>query len=240
YDERTITAISGSTVTLSSPLTYDHPVVNGTWHAEVLNLSRNVKIHGSSTGRTHIAFTMTTQPQTVRNVEIYNTGPRKDKNGHGVPDITAGRYGLPIHHAGDASRGSLFENVVVRNSGSHAFVAHDSHGVTFRNTISHNTYEDAYWWDAGDGNNTNDVLIDHAVASKVLHRGLLVNDDQDGPPRTAGFRLGNGNGNTLINSVAIGVTGGQLVASQTSGFKWPENTIDSVWTFNHNVAHNNG
>src|SRR5262249_56548326 len=105
-----------------------------------LNLSRNVKIHGSSTGRTHIAFTVTTQPQTVRNVEIYNTGPRKDRNGDGVPDIVAGRYGLHIHHAGDASRGSLFENVVVRNSGSHAFVAPDSHVVPCRNTIPHNTH----------------------------------------------------------------------------------------------------
>src|SRR5262245_59675004 len=80
YDDRTITAVSGNTITLNAALTYDHPVVNNTWYAEVLNLSRNVKIHGASStsGRSHIMFTEITQPQELRNIEIYNMGPRKD------------------------------------------------------------------------------------------------------------------------------------------------------------------
>ena len=87
---------------------------------------------------------------------------------------------------------------------------------------------------------TNDVLYDLAVASKIRHSGSVVNAEPDGGKRTAGFWLGTGNGNTVINSVAVGVEGRQHVSSQTSGFLWPEATGDSIWTFNHNVSHNNG
>jgi hypothetical protein len=242
YDDRTITAISGNTITISSttPLTYDHPVVNGTWYAEVLNLSRNVKIHGASStsGRSHIMFTEVTQPQEIRNVEAYHLGPRKDRNGDNQDDLIPGRYPLHFHHAHDGLRGSLIENVVVRNSGNHAFVTHSSHGMTFRGTIAHNVFEDPYWWDpdteTSEGNGTNDTLYDRAVASKVFHRGMYLGTPTVDTFRTSGFRLGQGQRNAVINSVAVGMQGDL----QGSGFQWPERTGEFVWTFRGNVAHN--
>ncbi|HZN37075.1 MAG TPA: G8 domain-containing protein [Pirellulaceae bacterium] len=242
YDDRNITAISGNTITISAtnPLTYDHPVVNDTWYAEVLNLSRNVKIHGtsSSSGRSHIMFTEITQPQELRNVEIYHMGPRKHRNGDSQDDLIPGRYPLHFHHAGDGTRGSLIENVVVRNSGNHSFVTHASHGMTFRGTIAHNVFEDAYWWDpdtdTSEGNGTNDTLYDHAVASKVFHRGMYLGTPTVDTFRTSGFRLGQGQRNSVINSVAVGMQGDL----QGSGFQWPERTGEFVWTFQGNVAHN--
>jgi hypothetical protein len=36
--------------------------------------------------------------------------------------------------------------VVVRNADSHVFVPHASHVVTFERCISHNAFENAYWW----------------------------------------------------------------------------------------------
>src|SRR5258708_24804180 len=95
---------------------------------------------------------------------------------------------------GEGSRGSVIDGSVGRECGSHAFVTHVSNGVTYRNCITHDTFEDAYWWDRSDrsgigGPPTDDVLYDRCVAS-------LVRTD---PPfrgfRLAGFFLGAGTGN---------------------------------------------
>jgi hypothetical protein len=64
---------------------------------------------------------------------------------------------------------------VIRDCGSHAFVPHQSHGVTFRKCISHNTVDDPYWYhQRPDGPYslappTNDALYDRCVASFVQH-----------------------------------------------------------------------
>jgi hypothetical protein len=140
-----------------------------------------------------------------------------------------GRYGVHFHEVGDGSRGSQVVGTVVRDAGNHAFVAHASHGVRFRQTISYNTEGDAYWWDPGP--DTDDVLYDFAVAALVKAAG-------DGPDkfRLCGFRMMQGNGNTARNSVAVGVQG----STTSAGFHWPEEgDPHAEWTFKGNVAHNN-
>jgi hypothetical protein len=220
-----------------------------TYRAEVLNLTRNVVIEGSPpavelpraaganpSGRAHV-FIRSTQPQTLRYATIRYMGPRKFDSATGVSTDVVGRYGLHFHHAFDGSRGSLVEGVVVRDAGSHAFAAHQSHGITFRDTISHNTFEDAYWWDGRLGPPTNerfgertdDTTYQRAVAA------LVRSDNNQSQYRLAGFVMGQGTGNAVRDSVAVGVQG----LGNSSGFLWREGDLDFVWTFTNNLAHNN-
>lgn len=254
FEERTISQIEGDAVRLDRPLSHDHPEVQNPFNddvytAEVLNVTRNVKIAGvgdhtpsfqpDQNGRAHVIFLATTQPQTVKYVELNHLGPRRT-NGEYTEGVK-GRYPLHFHHAGDGARGSTIEGVVAQRSGNRGFVPHASHGITLRSTIAYDVFESPYWWDQPDResgiadylnvNNTDDLLIDHAVAA-------LVKVD---PPfrgyRLSGFVLTRGKDHSLTirDSVAVGVKGNV----DASGFKWPEHG-QAIWNFNGgNIAHNN-
>jgi hypothetical protein len=243
FEVRTVTAADGATMRLDAPLAHDHPAVNNPFSsavhtAEVMNLSRNVRIEGtgngsasfqpSDNGRAHI-FILSTVPQSVRYAELVLLGPRgpdeRDPT-HGV----LGRYPLHFHHNGDTSRGSLVEGVVVRQSGNRAFVPHASHGITFRDTIAYDVWEDPYWWDERTPNQTHDTVFDHAIAAAVQddpdHRGYTL----------SGFVLGEGRDNSITDSVAVGIR------NKGSGFQWPSGANGAefnVWRFEDNIAHNN-
>jgi G8 domain-containing protein len=234
YDTATISAISGRTITLSVATTYAHPAVPVTpdkiLTAEVLNLTRNVRIEGTASGRAHV-FCRSTQAQTIRHAAIRYMGPRQ-ASGNDTVDVL-GRYGLHFHHSYNGSAGSLVEGVVVRNAGSHAFAPHLSHGITLRGCISHDTLETAYWWDRGHADQNfedqgpNDVVIDRCVASMVKTRRTDLH-------RVAGFWMGAGLRSTAKHCVAVGVQG----ASNASGFNWPDASKGN-WLFQDCVAHNN-
>jgi hypothetical protein len=258
YSVGRIRTIDGSTITLDTPLAHDHPRVNGEWGAEVMNMTRNVRIEGTPDGRAHILFMHTRGVQHLQNIGLRHLGPRQDteetyKSGGTRVPVTKGvlgRYPLHFHHNGGGSAGSLVENVVVRDSGHRGFVAHASDGITFRGTIAHDVVDTPYWWDRRDTSDglghhavwepgSNDITYDRAVAS-------LVRTD---PPfrgyRLAGFELGHGNNMTVRDSVAVGVQGNKHAA----GFNWPEGSVlespdlktefVDFWTFENNVAHNN-
>jgi hypothetical protein len=241
YDIGTLVAIDRLTrrITLRSPTKIEHPAVEvepGVVHStEVLNLTRNARIEGSLAGRSHI-WIRSSRPQSFQNATLQFMGPRRgmvDAPPFSTPVL--GRYGLHFHQMGSASRGSLVKGVVVRDSGNHAFVTHRSDGVTFRDCITHNTFEEAYWWDPSSNPDdpnappSNDVLYDRCVAS-------LVKSD---PPtesfyRLTGFFLGARRGNVIRNCVAVGVQGGL----DSSGFLWPEYS-PGLWKFQDCLAHNN-
>lgn len=237
FDVTTVTAIAGRIVTLATPTRYAHPRVSVgrgvRLAAEVLNLTRNVRIEGTPGGRAHI-WVRSSRLQGVAFAAIRHVGPRK-RNGS-FSDPVLGRYGLHFHHSNDGTRGSLVEGVVIRDAGNHAFVPHGSHGITMRDCVSYDTYEDAYWWDGPPasgipGDRTHDLLWERCVAARVLadpaFRGF----------RLSGFTLGAGNGNTARDCVATGVAG----TDHASGFHWrtePVNT-EGNWTFTGGVAHNN-
>jgi hypothetical protein len=234
YDTVQVAAVRGRTVTLSRPLRFPHPAVTvakgRTLTAEVLNLTRNVHLEGTPGGRAHV-FIRSEAKQSLAAASIRHMGPRQPAEEFDAPVV--GRYPLHLHMCGDGSRGSVVSDVVVRDSGGHAFVAHLSHGVTFKGCVSHDTMEDAYWWDPPTEENpepppTNDVRYDRCVASLVRHepefRGY----------RLAGFFLGAGQGNMIRNCVAVGVRG----STDACGFIWPEGS-EGIWEFGDNVAHNN-
>jgi hypothetical protein len=235
FDETAVRAVSGRSVSITRATERAHPEVAGLWRPEVLNLTRNVRIEGTPRGRTHVMITAN-RPQTVAYVQIRYVGPRQAAEE--FTSLVRGRYGLHFHMMGDGSRGSRVTGTVVRDAGSYAFVPHRSHGISFRDTISYNTMDGAYWWDnAPDnrtaGDETHDTLYDRAVAAKVR------TDPDFRGYRLAGFSLLQGLRNEVRNSVAVGVQGNE----DASGFSWPESSGANghgVWKFETgNVAHNN-
>jgi hypothetical protein len=229
FDTVRISSINGSTVGIDG-VVRAHPMVDGQWTAEVANLTRNVRIEGTPRHRSHI-FLRSTRPQSITYVAVRHVGPRQ---GNG---FVQGRYGLHFHMSGDGSRGSQVVGTVIRDAGSHAFVPHMSHGVSFQDTIAFNTVEDAYWWDGAPdtmttGSETNDILYDHVLAALVK-----AGSSAQSAPRLTGFNLGGGVGNIVRNSAAVGVAGLDW-GGQASGFGWPEGN-EGVWTFHDNISHNN-
>lgn len=201
------------------------PVGRAVFPAETMNLTRNVRIMGTATGRVHINITSSAK-QTLRYVELRHMGPRQPT---GEKDFTAavlGRYALHFHHCMDASRGSLIEGVVAAEVGGHSFVAHNSHGVTFRKCIAYDVFDDAYWWDPGSA--TNDALYDRCVAAYVR------SDPRFRGYGMGGFFLGEGVGNKAVGCVATAVQGNK----NSAGFVWPSKS-QGLWQFRDSVAHNN-
>jgi hypothetical protein len=235
FDNATIRSRDGPVVRLTAPVHVAHPVVNGRWAPEVLNLTRNVRIEGTRTGRAHV-FIRSSQPQTVAYAQLRYLGPRQPDS-DGFTESVLGRYGLHFHLADDGSRGSQVIGTVVRDTGAHAYVPHQSHGITFHDTISYDTFDDAYWWDQSPdtrtaGPETHDTLYDHAIAASVSY------DPEFRGFRLTGFNLAQGLRNEIRNSVAVGVQG-----NGGAGFHWPESfgaNRHGVWKFEQgNVAHNN-
>jgi hypothetical protein len=146
----------------------------------------------------------------------------------GGSDIT-GRYGLHIHHAGNGSRGTVVDGLVIRDTKGHAFVPHMSNGITFKNTIAFNVRGEAYWWDEGD--TSDDIVFDKAVAARV---NMVPGGENH---RMSAFFLGAGRNVTVTNSVAVGVQNNEGGADR-SGYIWPEDA-EATWTFRNNRAHNN-
>jgi hypothetical protein len=213
----------------------------GAQRAEILNLTRNVRIEGTgdgtahprSNGRAHVMI-IGNQPQTIRYVELRHMGPRKEHEGftRGVD----GRYPLHVHRMGNRAQGTLIEGVVVRNSGHRAFVVHASHGVTLRDTISYDTFDEAYWWDP-DSNQSYPANASHDVRYERAVAALVRSDPDFRGYHLAGFWLGQGERNACVECVAVGVLGN----NSAGGFVWAEqhNEKPNVWEFVDSVAHNN-
>ena len=238
YSAAKVRSVSGRNVTLDQPTSFAHPAVDVVTDAgagrvqtaEVLNLTRNVRIEGTPGHRSHV-FVRSSSPQKLKGVAIRHVGPRK--KAEEFTELVLGRYGLHLHMCGDGSRGSEVEGVVIRDAGNHTFVPHLSNGIAFRDCISHNTFEDAFWWDGAPdtrtpGSPSHDILYERCVASLVQYdppfRGFTL----------TGFSLGRGNGNVIRDSVAVGIQGD----TNAAGFQWPEGG-EGIWEFERNIAHNN-
>jgi hypothetical protein len=210
--------------TTPKPFRSGDPVPSfGDRRAEVLNLTRNARIEGTAAGRAHV-FIRSNQPQSIRHVALRHLGPRQADGGSTTAVL--GRYGLHFHHAHHGSHGSVVEGVVVRDCGAHAFVPHMSHGISIRDCIAYEVFDEAYWWDPEEP--TDDLVIDRCVAASV-HA-----DPEERGYRLAGFLLGMGQGLELRRSVAFAVHGNR----NASGYVWPE-APSGLWRFEDNLAHNN-
>lgn len=234
FDERTIKSISGSSLTLNSGTLRNHPQINNTWSAEVINLTRNVRIEGTASGRTHI-FIRTSVPQTIKYIQVRYIGPRKDRGGSSTAEFVLGRYGIHFHHCDNGTVGTLVEGCVVRDTGSHCYVPHASNGITMKNNVAYNGMEIAFWWDVLDL--THGITWDGNLAAKLtfIHEALDT-DSGDAPTfASSGFLIGVGDDNVCNNNVCIGTTGDFRAGG---AYYWMEGKIESAWEFKNNMAHN--
>lgn len=232
YDERTITGINGTTITLNSPLG-SHPIVDNTWTAEVANLTRNINIEGTANGRTHL-FIKSSKPQVITNVGFRYMGPRKNVAGGPEKEFVRGRYAVHFHHSGDGSRGSMVLGCCSVDAGSHCYVPHGSHGIMMCYNVAYKVFETPYWYDLG--HVTNDLMWKSNLAADVRFVSRAI-QQEDGTPAfaTAGFVLGMGDGNSCTDNVVVGCTG--LERTDYGGaFNWEANN-EGVWHFNNNLAH---
>jgi hypothetical protein len=242
YSRRTITSINGNTIGLNGGLQNSHPQITlkpGLVRtAEVLNLTRNILIQGQPSNRSHVIFHHNHTPEapTIRYVELAYMGPP------GREDAFEGtsRYALHFHHMMDNSQGTLVEGVVARDGANHAFVPHTSHGITFRDCISHENRGTAYWWDSDgtpgrrDQVPTHQLTWERCVASAVRGRWI------------EGFFIGFGQDNVCRGCVAVSVGDNAIAVSGGAGYTWPEHNgpVNNIcdprihWVFEDNEAHN--
>jgi len=225
FEDRTINSISGSSITLNAATIRVHPQINNIWTAEVINLTRNVRIEGTANGRVHI-FIRSSVPQTIRYVQIRYMGPRK-ANGS-VTEFVLGRYGIHFHHCDDASIGSMVEGCVIRDTDSHSYVPHVSNGITMKGNVAYNVTEHAFWWDAQEF--THESVWDGNIVALTKFIPGSANS-----LTVTGFLLGIGDDNVCTNNVVVGNPGDYRLGG---AYLWDEGAITSTWTFNHNMAHN--
>lgn len=233
-------SIAGEVLAVNPAITTAHPIVNGKWTAEVMNLTRNVCIEGTATGKSHV-FIRSSKPQFIRNVQFRYLGPRKQQAGDAATEFVLGRYGIHFHHCMEGSRGSVVERCVMRDVDNHSYVTHGSNGVTLRDNIAYNVTETPYWWDEGFEHASHDIAWVHNIAAlvKYVPRSINVsNSDGDPTMSSRGFLLGHGDGNICDSNVAVGTMGDPR---DGGGFKWEAVSNDhpeGVWQFIGNLAHN--
>lgn len=232
YDTATITSISGATIGLSMPCGYAHPHVTVapgfTLAPEVMNLTRNTRIEGTASGRSHV-FIRSSSPQSIGFLGLAFMGPRKAAGA--LTASVTGRYPLHFHMCADGARGSVVSGSVVNQSGGRAFVPHLSNGVTFDGCVAHDVFESPFWWDLNTTtvpSMSNDITFSKCIASRVKYH-----PNYNGY-RLAGFMLGQGDNCVVRDCAAVGIQGDRFAA----GFIWPEGA-DRPWTFERNITHNN-
>ncbi len=232
------------TVRISQALALDHPraeLPNGrVMTAEILNLTRNVRIEGARGGRAHMHI-MSERRQTIRHVGLRHMGPRT----RGGLNPVSGRYAMHFHLAHNGPKGTLVEGVVGRDMGNRVFVPHTSHGITFRRCIAYNVAETPFWWDrlkegrvdgpdvrARDFALTHDCVWDRCVAAKVHAVRGGSSESVEGFLHNFGMR------NAALGCVAVGVR----APNTATGYFWPAQVQElgdnAVWRHEDCVAHN--
>ena len=186
----------------------------------------------TATGEGGVKFLKGSSPSTIRN-SLFDVRPSTD----------AGHHPLHWHLMGDDSRGTLVQNVTIRNSTHFAFVPHGSHGISLIDVRVENVAGPGLWWPSPGTNetcrfqkfctldNTNDLTVNRMVVDGVRNSP----GDNKGFRLTA-YKLGAGSGNSITNSVARDVVA--VNVKDCSGFQWPgsanQNVGGNVWVVKNN------
>ena len=234
---------------------------------EIINLSCDVLVEGTPEGRTHITI-LSDAVQTLKWFCIRHTGPRQtvwrvdaegefllDENGDKIVDSALsapvpGRRALHFHMREDATRGSVVEGVLVRDSGGMgSFVPHKSHGILYEDCLAYNVNEHAFFWD-----NHAKGKFDHLSSRserEAAERAFTTSNDivwrrcgvvllkpipSHRGTGLSGFYLGRGTGNVVDDCFTAANQGGK----RSSGLQWPSAVNDgpNVWTVEKFVDHN--
>ena len=169
-DLRTITRISGSTIYLNRPLTYNHLAPRSDLEVHVANLSRNILFQSENktnlrhrghfmimhTNQADINFAQFDELGRVDKTRPYNDFEVRDLSQYLPPiirggDHVRGRYAFHVHKAGTNRSQSPIrvKGSVVTNGPGWGFVNHSSH-VDFIDNVTYNIKGSAYFTEAGD------------------------------------------------------------------------------------------
>ncbi len=245
-EERSIVAISGSTVTLNKPLTYEHwgAIQSYDGHrvdarAEVGNLSRNIVIQAINDSESkdkgfggHV-MAMKGGLLELSGVEFFRMG----QSG------LMGRYPVHWHLAGDAS-GSFVKNSSIHHSFNRCVTIHGAHNVVVKNNVAYEALGHCYFLEDGiETGNTFENNLGLSIHKPEAAQALLPTDRAFLGP--AVYWITNPD-NILSGNVAAGSEGTGFwyalpehpTGPSTTNKIYPRRT--PLGEFSGNVAHSNG
>ncbi len=187
-DERTITAVAATKLTLDQPLKQEH-LGSGEYRGEVANLSRNVVVESADPDLRGHTMYHRYSAGSISYAEFRQLGKK------GV----LGRYALHYHLCGDSMRGSYVLGASIWDSHNRWLTIHGTNYLVVRDCVGYKSVGHGYFLE--DGTEVYNVL-DHnlavgARAGKALPKQALPFDRNDG----AGFWWANSL-NTFTRNVA--------------------------------------
>jgi len=188
-EERLITRIEGTRVTLDKPLEREH-LGTGDYRGEVANLSRNVVVESAdpATARGHTMYHKYSAGS-ISYAEFRHLG----KEG------ILGKYALHYHLVGDTMRGSSVVGASIWDSANRWLTIHGTNYLVVRDCVGYKSIGHGFFFE--DGTEVQNVL-DHnlavqALRGKPLPKQVLPFDENNG----AGFWWANSR-NTFTRNVA--------------------------------------
>jgi hypothetical protein len=188
-EERTVTGIDGTRLTLDRPLEIEH-LGDGLYRGEVANLSRNVVVESAD-------------PKGVRGHTMYH----RDSAGaisyaefrHLGKEGVLGRYSLHYHRVGDSMRGSYVIGASIWDSANRWLTIHGTNYLVVRDNVGYKSVGHGFFLE--DGTEVYNVLDRNlavgARRGKRLPKQVLAFDPNNG----AGFWWANSL-NTFTRNVA--------------------------------------
>ena len=244
-EERKITAVTGKTIELDSPLDYPHwgeyQTIAGQrldMRGEVALLNRNVRIesiddiHAQEQGFGGHIMAMAGSSMKLDGIELKNMGQR----------AVMGRYPIHWHLAGDAT-GDFVKRTSIHHSFSRCVTIHGTHNVLIEDTVSFETFGHCYFLEDGieQGNRFNRVLGMN-VRKPEVENALLSSDTQFPGPTV--FWITNPDNTFTYNSAAGSEGSGfwYALAEHPTGPSATETVYPRaipLATFKNNVTHSN-
>jgi hypothetical protein len=206
-EERTLTAVAATRLTVDKPLEFAHSGT-GDYRGEVANLSRNVVVESADPAkeRGHTMYHRHSAGS-IHYAEFRHLG----KEG------VLGRYALHFHLAGDTMRGSSVIGASIHDSGNRWLTIHGTNYLVVRDCVGYQSVGHGFFME--DGTEVYNVLDRNlaiqAWRGKPLPRQVLSFDGNDG----AGFWWANSL-NTFTRNVTCenGRYGYRFEATRTSAF----------------------
>ena len=188
-EQRTITRIEGTTITLDKPLTLEH-FGTGKFRSEVANLTRNVVIESAD-------------PKGVRGHTVFHRFSRGGisyaRFAHLGKEGVLGRYAIHFHLVGDTMRGSRVQGVSIVDSHNRWITIHGTQYLIVRDCVGYQSVGHGYFLE--DGTEVDNLLDRNlgvqAFRGRRLPKQVLPFDPNDG----AAFWWANGR-NTFVRNVA--------------------------------------
>jgi hypothetical protein len=174
-------------------------------------------------------------PSLLSNVSVVDSG-------NATADGGLGHYPIHFHRLGDNVRGTLVEHSLVLRGRNHAYVAHQSHGVTFSDSVAVDPAGAAFWWDvreAGRGTPPDaSSASDDVVYNRVGVLGQRKGNGVESPPEVTSLLIGHGVGNVMRDSWVAGTQLQGVANGSCIHWASPTNSFPDTWVVERITCHN--